>query len=51
MFLHTVYVHKIFMLVCLYFHKSAEDDSGPLDEAVGGSGDEASKNVNNVKTV
>lgn len=37
------------MFVCLYFHKSAEDDSGPIDEAVGSGDEEASKNVNNVR--
>lgn len=38
------------MLVFLYFHKSAEDDSGPIDETVGSGDEEASKNVNNVRT-
>jgi hypothetical protein len=44
-----VYVHETFSFVFVCFHKSAEDEDGPLDEAAGGSGDEeASKNVNNV---
>jgi hypothetical protein len=41
---------KNLMIVCLYFHKSAEDDSGPIDETVGSGDEEASKNVNNVRT-
>lgn len=46
-----MYLHKILIHVFLYFYKTAEDDSGPIDENenLGASGDEeVSKNVNNV---
>jgi len=45
-----VFTQNRFTFVCFYFHKSAEDDSGNIDETLDGSGDEedATKNVNNV---
>lgn len=39
-----------FLCLYFYFHKSAEEDSGNLEETVGASGDEdPAKAVNNVR--